>query len=435
LVSINYELPRTTNCLLPNTHHRLLKMDLLEYQAKSLFRQMAIPILPSQRIDKPADLKGLKIPYPVVLKSQVRAGGRGRAGGIKFVENTIDAVAAAQTIFNLPIENEYPQVLLAEAKYNADQELYLAVLLDPIARRPVLLGSRQGGMDVEGSIDKMQQVAVDQEFSPFYARRLMLKMGLQGDLIQSVSTIVEKMYRLFVEKDLDLVEINPLGISPTGELMALDGKVTANDDALGRHPDLAALSGKRQSSGLAGDRRNPYVGDDRRNSNSKAQQSPSQFDPKSQSPISNSESLQLIELDGNIGILCNGVGLTMATLDAVAHQGGKPANFVNMGSLDRYDGANALRDRTELGLELVAQDKSVKVILVNILGSASKSEEITAAVAGYLERKARANRHIQVVLRLVAIDADAVKKRLGQLPVQLASTLDEAVAQAVSGAK
>ncbi|MEG4249194.1 MULTISPECIES: succinate--CoA ligase subunit beta [unclassified Microcoleus] len=409
-------------------------MDLLEYQAKSLFRQMAIPILPSQRIDNPADLKGLKIPYPVVLKSQVRAGGRGRAGGIKFVENTIDAVAAAQTIFNLPIESEYPQVLLAEAKYNADQELYLAVLLDPVARRPVLLGSRQGGMDVEGSIEQMQQVAVDQEFSPFYARRLALKMGLQGDLIQSVSTIVEKMYRLFVEKDLDLVEINPLGISPRGEVMALDGKVTANDDALGRHPDLAALSEKKQSSGLARERRSPHAGGDRSHSHSKVQQSP-EFDPKSKSPISNSESLQLIELDGNIAILCNGVGLTMATLDAVTHQGGKPANFVNIGSLDRYDAANALRDRVELGLELVAQDKSVKVILVNILGSASKTEEIIAAVAGYLERKARANRHIQVVLRLVEIDADAVKKRLGQLPVQLASTLDEAAAASVSSAK
>ena len=410
-------------------------MDLLEYQAKSLFRQMAIPILPSQRIDNLADLKGLKIPYPVVLKSQVRAGGRGRAGGIKFVENTIDAVAAAQTIFNLPIEDEYPQVLLAEAKYNADQELYLAVLLDPVARRPVLLGSRQGGMDVEGSIEQMQQVAVDQEFSPFYARRLTLKMGLQGDLIQSVSTIVEKMYRLFVEKDLDLVEINPLGISPRGEVMALDGKVTANDDALGRHPDLAALS-EKQTRGLARERRSPHAPGARLNSNSKVQHSPRpEFDPKSQSPISNSESLQLIELDGNIGILCNGVGLTMATLDAVTHQGGKPANFVNIGSLDRYDAANALRDRAELGLELVAQDKNVKVILVNILGSASKSEEIIAAVAGYLERKARANRHIQVVLRLVEIDADAVKKRLGQLPVQLASTLDEAAATSVSSAK
>lgn len=393
---------------------------------------MAIPVLPSQRIDNPADLKGLKIPYPVVLKSQVRAGGRGKAGGVKFVENTIDAVAAAQTIFNLPIESEYPEVLLAEAKYNADQELYLAVLLDPVARRPVLLGSQQGGMDVEGSIEKMQQVVVDQEFSPFYARRLMLKMGLQGDLIQSVSTIVEKMYGLFVAKDLDLVEINPLGISPKGEVMALDGKVSANNDALGRHPDLVALGEKKADSKLPGDKRRQA---DRRSAHSNLLHSPLELGGSSQSQFSNSESLNLVELDGNIGVLCNGVGLTMATLDAVTHEGGKPANFVNLGSLDRYDGTKTLRDRLELSLELVSQDKSVKVVLVNILASTAASEATISAVVGYLERKARANRQVQVVLLLVAIDRDGVKKRLGQLPVQLASTLDQAVAQAVSLAK
>jgi len=409
-------------------------MDLLEYQAKALFRQMAIPVLPSQRIDNPADLKGLKIPYPVVLKSQVRAGGRGRAGGIKFAENTIDAVAAAQTIFNLPIENEYPEVLLAEAKYDADQELYLAVLLDPVARRPVLLGSQQGGMNVEGAIEQMQQVAVDQDFSPFYARRLTLKMGLQGDLIQSVSAIVEKMYRLFVEKDLDLVEINPLGISPTGEVMALDGKVSANDEALGRHPDLAAMGDKKQVAGKSGDRRSTQVPPDRRESNLKVY-SPPDFDPQPQPPTVNSQPLNLVELEGNIGILCNGVGLTMATLDAVALAKGKPANFVNLGSLDRDGSASALRERAQLGLELVAQDKSVKVILVNILGSAEASGEMTAAVAGYLERKAPPNRRIQVVLRLGRADRSAVAERLDQLPVQLAETLDEAVAQAVSLAK
>lgn len=393
---------------------------------------MEIPVLPSQRIDNPADLKGLKIPYPVVLKSQVRAGGRGRAGGIKFVENTIDAVAAAQTIFNLPIESEYPQVLLAEAKYNADQELYLAVLLDPVARRPVLLGSQQGGMDVEGSIDKMQQVVVDQEFSPFYARRLMLKMGLQGNLIQSVSTIVEKMYRLFVEKDLDLVEINPLGINPKGEVMALDGKVSANNDALGRHPDLVALGAKKQDTKLPGERRSQT---ERLRANSNLLHSSLELAPTSPSQISNSEPLNLVELDGNIGILCNGVGLTMATLDAVVQEGGKPANFVNLGSLDRYDSVDALRDRAELALELVSQDKSVKVVLVNILASTTTSEAMISAVVGYLERKTRANRQLQIVLLLVGIDRDAVKKRLGQLHVQLASTLDQAVAQAVSQAK
>ncbi len=119
-------------------------MDLLEYQAKELFREMGIPVLPSQRIDRLKDLKGLNIPYPVVLKSQVYIGGRGRVGGVRFVENTIDAVAAAQMIFNLPIMGEYPTVLLAEAKYDADRELYLAVILNRSIRRPVLLGSQQG---------------------------------------------------------------------------------------------------------------------------------------------------------------------------------------------------------------------------------------------------------------------------------------------------
>ena len=116
-------------------------MDLLEYQAKEWFREIGIPVLPSQRIDRPRDLKGLKIPYPVVLKSQVRTGGRGKAGGVKIVTNTIDAIAAAQTIFNLPILGEFPEVLLAEAKYNSDREFYLAIVIDAVARRPLLLGA------------------------------------------------------------------------------------------------------------------------------------------------------------------------------------------------------------------------------------------------------------------------------------------------------
>ena len=125
----------------------------------------------------------------------------------------------------------------------------------------------------------------------------------------------------------------------------------------------------------------------------------------------------------------------MATLDTVVQEGGKPANFVNLGSLDRYDSVDALRDRAELALELVSQDKSVKVVLVNILASTTTSEAMISAVVGYLERKTRANRQLQIVLLLVGIDRDAVKKRLGQLHVQLASTLDQAVAQAVSQAK
>ena len=152
-------------------------MDLLEYQAKELFREVGIPVLPSQRIDDPRELKRLDIPYPVVLKSQVRVGGRGRAGGIRFVENTINAIAAARTIFNLPIVGEYPQVLLAEARYDAEEEFFLAVVLDYKQQRPVLLGSLQGGINVEVLLEQMQKVVVEDEFSPFYARHLATQNG------------------------------------------------------------------------------------------------------------------------------------------------------------------------------------------------------------------------------------------------------------------
>lgn len=221
-------------------------MELLEYQAKELFKMVDIPILPSQTITDSRKIKQLQIPYPVVLKSQVRSGGRGKAGGVRFVGNTIDAIAAARSIFNLSILGEYPEVILAEAHYNAERELFLAIVLDYDLRCPVLLGSAFGGMNVDSLLTNLQQVAVEQDFSLFYARRLAASMGLTGKLICSVSKIIAKMYRLFREKDLDLIEINPLGVNTKGDLMALDGKITINDHALLRQPILETLNFSEQ---------------------------------------------------------------------------------------------------------------------------------------------------------------------------------------------
>jgi succinyl-CoA synthetase beta subunit len=380
-------------------------MDLLEYQAKQLFHEMGIPILPSQQINHPKDLKGLKIPYPVVLKSQVYTGGRGKAGGIRFVENTIDAVAAAQTIFNLPITGMYPAVLLAEAKYDADRELYLAVILDWSARRPLLLGSQQGGLDVEATIGAMQQVVVDQEFSPFYARRLALKMGLQGELIQSVSDILEKMYQLFLQKDLDLVEINPLAVSPAGELMALDGKITANDDALGRHPDLAALQEKIPN------------------------RIKTRILPRDLSDTT------LVELEGNIGILCNGAGLTMATVDLIHQAGGRSASFLNLGSEYRHnDSPEILRDRIQQGLELMMQSKNLKVVLVNILGNVLLCKQTAEAIATHLQHRLDSCT-VPFVVRLVGDQFDEARQTLQALNLSLFDDLGEAIAEAISLSK
>ena len=395
-------------------------MDLLEYQAKELFREMGIPVLPSQRIDRPGDLKGLKIPYPVVLKSQVRTGGRGKAGGIKFVANTIDAIAAAQTIFHLPILGEFPEVLLAETKYDADREFYLAVVLDAAARRPVLLGSPQGGIDVESALEFLQQVVVDQDFSPFYARRLTLKMGLSGALIQSVSDIVEKMYQMFVQKDLDLVEINPLGVSPTGELMALDGKVTVNNRAIARHPDITLMAEKKARR-VNGQQIN--------------------------------EVLNALEVPkGNIGILANGGGLVMATSDLVTDAGSKPATCLNVGHGDNSDSSPpTFGDRVQKGLEFFSQDKSIQVVLVNILGSVPPAVEVAEVIANFVQRRINAAKpetlrtnatktssraHLpHIVVRLVGSELDLAKERLAAVQVPIEENLDTAVAAAVRLAK
>ncbi len=389
-------------------------MDLLEYQAKEWFREMGIPVLPSQRIDRPRDLKGLKIPYPVVLKSQVRTGGRGKAGGVKVVTNTIDAIAAAQTIFNLPIFDEFPSVLLAEAKYDSDQEFYLAIVLDAVARKPLLLGSVQGGIDVESNPEALQHVVVEQEFSPFYARRLAVKMGLQGNLIQSVSAIVEKMYALFVQKDLDLVEINPLGVSSTGELMALDGKVTVNEQAIARHPDIALMAEKIAT-------------------HASGRQPPNQIGRWNE-----------VDKSGNIAILGNGAGLLMSTLDLLADIGGKkPAACLNVGHGRNTDwAALTFSDRIEQGLEFLCGDKNIQVILVNILSSVPTTLEVAEVIAKFVGSSQRTTsktrshiHHPQIVVRLAGSDLDSAKERLAQVQVPAVENLDEAVAGAVRLAK
>lgn len=323
-------------------------MDLLEYQAKELFRERGIPTLPSQRIDRPSDLKDLCIPYPVVLKSQVRSGGRGKAGGIKFVANTIDAIAAASSIFNLAIMGEFPQVLLAEAQYDTEQEIYVAVVLDYQLGLPVLLGSAQGGINIEKVVEQMQQVIIDQQFSPFYARRLAIKMGLSGELIAPVSQLIEKMYRLFITKDLELLEINPLAVSSSGELMALDGKITVNNQAIARHPDLTELAAM-----------NLQISDWRLGRGR----------------------WQILNLEGNVAVISNDEGLGLATLDLLYQGKAKPASYLTI----EGDDPQVIAENLPLDLDQVTQLQNLDVVLVNIVSTGSMVETIQQVIIKYLQ--------------------------------------------------
>ncbi|HLP89351.1 MAG TPA: succinate--CoA ligase subunit beta [Nostocaceae cyanobacterium] len=395
-------------------------MDLLEYQVKEWFGKMGIPVLPSQRIEHPTDLKRLKIRYPIVLKSQVHGGERAKAGGVRIVETTIDAIAAAQNIFNLPIWGELPEVLLAESKYDAQEECYLAVVLDTAICRPVLLGGKEANIDWDSAGDKMQYVVVEQEFSPFYARRLALKMGLQGTLMQSVSDVIEKMYQLFVQKDLDLVEINPLAVSTNGQLMALNGKVRVNERAIKRHPDIAQIAAKLASS---------------------------------QHRQENKRSLgdwQSLEMPGKIGILGNGTGSVLTTLDAVVNAGGKPGLCLNLRHAFLTDTTpTSFSDRLQIGLQMLASDKSMSVILINFLGTIPQFEQIPEVINEFIHSTKSLNNNgnknkqgqlPRLVIRLAGSEFDSTRSYLTSLDIPnegliIVENLDTAATTAVRLAK
>jgi succinyl-CoA synthetase beta subunit len=406
-------------------------MDLLEYQAKELFREVGIPVLPSQTIKEARELKQLQIPYPVVLKSQVRVGGRGKAGGIRFVANTIDAIAAARNIFNLAIFGEYPEVLLAEARYNAEQEFFLAVVLDYQLQRPVLLGSSQGGMNVESLLENLKQVVVEGEFSPFYARRLTIKMGLARELICSVSAVIEKMYRLFLEKDLDLIEINPLGVSPAGELMALDGKISVNDCALARHPDILALTVASKAN---------KFGNGIKNSTKVLVNS----------GLAAPHWLDWQEEKGNIAIICNSLDLALITWDLLCQGKGKPTCCA---VVDDFNVSQQLPQ----ALADLEKIEGVKVILINILAEPETNQSVARVLSDYLQpRQEEVERalsqssppattqsssqsqdlpSVKLILRLLDQPFTFFPKELSETSLVWTDSLEEAVSEAIALAK
>lgn len=395
-------------------------MDLLEYQVKEWFNKIGIPVLPSQRIDHPTDLKRLKIPYPIVLKSQVYANDRSQVGGVKIAETTIDAIAAAQSIFSLPIGGELPKVLLAESKYNAQEEFYLAVVLDTVISRPVLLGCRY--IDWQSPGENMQYVVVEQEFSPFYARRLAYLMGLRGKLIQSVSDIVTKMYHLFLHKDLDLVEINPLGVDSSGQVMTLNAKIRVNERAINRHADIADIATK-------------IVRDPRRKT-------------------INGMLVDMLGRNnqGEIGILANGTGSVLTTWDAVVAAGGKPAVSFNLRhSLLSQTEPTRFSQRLETGLKFLAADRHIQVILINLLGTIPELSDLPRLMTDFMAlqleelrcflnspQKTLPQRLPKIVMRLAGNDFQMVRNSLiSTLQLQkenfiLVENLDTAVNKSVS---
>lgn len=364
-------------------------MNLYEFEAKKIFADYGIPIPPSTVIYRSSDLNKVLYGYPLTLKCQVLTGGRGKAGGIKFAKSLADGQALANDLLKLEIKGCPTLSLLVEPKLNIKHEYYLSVTLDREAGVPVFIASLDGGIEVEQATNVTTQ-AISYPYSSYLSRMLAYKVGLKGQAMMQFANIADKLYKLFEEKDLDLAEINPLVVIEGGEMLALDGKVVVNDDSIMRQPSFSGWLPH-------------HLGD---------------LPPAERS--AKLHGVNLVELDGNIGILCNGAGLTMATMDMVAAFGGTPANFLDVGG-------GSDQAKTLAALEIVHQNPRLKVILLNILGGITSCDEVAAALIDFI--KAHGNR--ELVVRLRGNNQDTAKEMLSAFNVKLIPNLEEAVKHAV----
>jgi succinyl-CoA synthetase beta subunit len=320
-------------------------MDLLEYQGKQLFSKHGVPVpdgRPASTVDE-AVAAGDELGFPVVVKAQVLIGGRGKAGGVKLAKDSDELREHATAILGMDIRGFTVHELYIEKASDIDEEYYAAILLDRTAKKPMAMLSRKGGMDIEAVADEdpsaIAIVHIDPllGFSDFYARRLGFEAQIADDVIAPVGALLGRLYETFVEEDAVLVEVNPLLITKDRQVVALDAKVTVDGNALYRHPDTAAM------------------------------RNPSAEDPQEQ--MAHERGLTYVKLDGNIGILGNGAGLVMSTLDVVAQAGGKPANFLDAGGGSKADAiVNAV--------EVILSDPKVTAVLFNIFGGITRCDEV-----------------------------------------------------------
>src|SRR6478752_5252696 len=320
-------------------------MDLLEYQGKQLFARHGVPVpsgRPARSVEE-AVAAADEIGYPCVVKAQVQIGGRGKAGGIKVAQDRAEAEAHAQAILGMDIRGHTVHEVWIEAASDIAAEYYASIVFDRAAKRPLVMLSTQGGMDIEevaeSNPDAIARLHVDPllGFQDFHARRLAFEAGVDADVVRPIGALLNKLYDAFSKEEAMLVEVNPMIVTPGREVKALDAKVTLDGNSLFRHPDNAAL-------------RNTAAEDE-------------------QERMARERGLTFVKLDGNVGILGNGAGLVMSTLDVVSQAGGSPANFLDAGGGSRAEAITS-------AVEVILSDPKAKAALFNIFGGITRCDEV-----------------------------------------------------------
>ncbi len=319
-------------------------MKLHEYQAKEIFASYGIPIQKATVIDRPEQIDEVVLKYPVVLKAQVLVGGRGKAGGIKLAKDAAEAREKARAILGMDIKGEKVRRLLVAEAANIGAEYYLAFTVDRGAGRLVVIGSAAGGIDIEDvartTPEKIAKMHIDpfMGFEPYHARELGRKLGFEGKLLLQFATIAFNLSRICSEMDAELAEINPLAVAD-GALLAVDAKLIIDDNATYRHDRL-----------------------------------PKNEELTELEQMAKSQDLSYVELDGNVAIIGNGAGLVMSTLDMIAHFGGQPANFLDVGG-------GATTENMAHAMNIVLRKPGVRGLFINIFGGITRCDDIARAIA------------------------------------------------------
>ena len=373
-------------------------MNIHEYQAKDIFRKYGIPIPPGEVATTPEEAEAIarKFGTTVVIKAQVHAGGRGKAGGVKLARTAEDAKSIAAQILKLTIKGLPVQKVLVTPAADIASEAYVGIIVDRASKRPVFMASPAGGIDIEEvaakTPDKILRHPVDPRYGLQMYEAMQLAFFLYSDMkqVRATAKILMQLYKAFFENGGSLAEINPLVTTPAGEVVALDAKMVIDDNELDRRPDIAAL--RDESS-----------------------EDPAEVEARK-------ASLTFIKLDGNVGCIVNGAGLAMATMDLVKYYGGDPANFLDIGG-------SSNPEKVVAALRIITGDPNVKAILFNIFGGITRTDDVANGIVTAIKQNPL---KVPLVIRLTGTNEEIAVKILKENGLSAMTDMDEAVKKAVA---
>jgi succinyl-CoA synthetase beta subunit len=376
-------------------------MKLHEYQSKQIFSKYGIAIPKGRVASTAGEVKTIaeELGGRVVVKAQVLVGGRGKAGGVQLAHNPAEAEQVATRILSMEIKGLPVRKVLVDEAAAIESEIYFSITNDRAARKPVMIASAAGGMEIEEVAAKSPENIIKVHIDPllglrdYQARDIAVGIDLPRDLWKDFSVIASGLWRVYTDNDATLAEINPLVITKQKTLLALDGKMLIDDNALYRHVDLAEMRDVDE-------------------------EAPAETEARKYG-------LSFIKLDGDIGCMVNGAGLAMTSMDIIKLFGGEPANFLDIGG-----GANA--DKVAAAMRIILADQSVKAILLNIFGGITRCDEVAR---GILEATAQTKARAPMVVRLVGTNAKEGQQLLADAKMITANTLAEAAKKAIAAAK